>query len=76
MTEVFKIERHSPRRGDNYVVREKSSKSNGSVIRWAYQSIWHGSWQTNFSSGGPVDDAVAEILLDVFDNGNIQSELF
>ena len=30
----------------------------------------------NFSSGGPVDDAVAEILLDVFDNGNIQSELF
>ena len=33
MTEVFKVERHSPRRGDNYVVREKSSKSNGSVIR-------------------------------------------
>ena len=30
----------------------------------------------NFRSGGPVDDAVAEILLDVFDNGNIQSELF
>ena len=30
----------------------------------------------NFSSGGPVDDAAAEILLDVFDNGNIQSELF
>ena len=30
----------------------------------------------NFRSGGPVDDAVAEILLDVFDNGNIQAERF
>ena len=30
----------------------------------------------NFRSGGPVDDAVAGILLDVFDNGNIQAERF
>ena len=30
----------------------------------------------NLSSGAPVDDAVAEILLDVFDNGNIQAEFF
>ena len=30
----------------------------------------------NLSSGAPVDDAVAEILLHVYDNGNIQAELF
>ena len=30
----------------------------------------------NVSSGAPVDDAVAEILMHVYDNGNIQAELF
>ena len=30
----------------------------------------------NLSSGAPVDDAVVEILLHVYDNGNIQAELF
>ena len=30
----------------------------------------------NLSSGAPVDDAIADILLHVYDNGNIQAELF
>ena len=30
----------------------------------------------NLSSGAPVHDTVAETLLDVSDNGNIQAELF
>ena len=33
MTELLKIERHNPSRIENNVIREKSSKSNGSTLR-------------------------------------------